>query len=155
MPQGTQISGEDGIVILKTMDGTVIGEVPCLTNWNIDSSAALNESSTKCMKSNGDGGSDSAGSWTKSRLESKSWTGSLEFFWQENQLIPASVQLDVTNVGDRLKLEVYPNDNVTGKVVYSGEAIIESAGTPSEVNGDIKQSVSFKGSGPLVKAVVV
>ena len=154
MPAGTQISGEDGIVTLKNVGGAVIGDVPCLTNFTIDASASLNERSTKCMKSNGDGGSGSSGGWTNSSVESKSWTVALDFYFQEDQLIPGSVKLDPTNVGDSLDLDLFPNDSTTGKVTYSGTAIIESVGTPVEVSGDTKVSVQLKGTGALTKSIV-
>eukprot|EP00112_Aurelia_sp_Birch-Aquarium-sp1_P006634 Seg17282.1 transcript_id=Seg17282.1/GoldUCD/mRNA.D3Y31 product="hypothetical protein" protein_id=Seg17282.1/GoldUCD/D3Y31 len=155
MPQGQQISGEDGIVLLKNKsDGTVIGEIPCLTNWTLTTSASLSERGTKCMKSNGDGGSDSSGGWTNSTVESRSWNVSLEFYFQDAQDIPASVKLDPTNVGDEVILELFPNDNATGKVMYSGTAIIETAPVTSAVADDMKVTAELKGSGELTKAVV-
>ncbi len=155
MPNGTQISGEDGIVNLRTTAGVDIGEVPCLESFSLEASAALSERGTKCMKSNDDGGSASDGGWTRNTVESKSWSGTLEFYWQEDQLIPAAVQLDQTNVGDEIEGQFFPNDNVAGKVVYSGKARIESVSTSQEANGDIKASVTLKGNGELLKAAVV
>lgn len=156
MPQGTQLSGEDGIIILKDpTDDSVIGEVPCLVQWTLDTTAEINERSTKCMKSNGDGGSALAGAWKRASVGDKSWSGSLTFYWQEDQLIPGSVKLDITNVGDKVKLELYPNDNADGKVVYTGEAFIESGSIAGDANGDDMQTtVQIKGDGELVTGVV-
>ena len=44
MPNGTQISGEDGIVNLKEANGGAdIGEVPCLESFSLEASAALSD----------------------------------------------------------------------------------------------------------------
>lgn len=154
MPAGSQISGEDGIINLKEVGGADIGEVPCLESWTLDASASLSERGTKCMKSNGDGGSGSAGGWQTNSVESKTWSGTLEFYYQEDALIPASERLDPTNIGDELEVELFPNDNVVGKVVYSGNARIENVSTSAEANGDVKVSVNIKGNGALTKALV-
>lgn len=155
MPAGQRITGEDGIILLKDSDGVVIGEVPCLMSFTIDTSASIAERNVTCMKSNGDGGSEVEKKWTELTLESKSWSGSLEFLWQEDQTIPASVALDATNVGDQLEVELYPNDNIADKVVYTGKARIESVSIPSTITEEIKQSVNIKGDGALTKALVV
>lgn len=155
MPAGTQISGEDGIVKLIDADTDIeIGEIPCLVSWTLEASASIASRSTRCMKSNGDGGSDTEASWDKNTVEGKSWNVSANFFWQENQSIPASLKLDPTNVGQKVKLELYPNDSDSGKVVYSGTAIIESVSDPSEVTGDVKCDVTLRGDGALATDTV-
>lgn len=154
MPQGTQISGEDGIIELLDDQGAVIGEIPCLKKWDLNVSANLSSRSTRCMLSNDDGGSDSSGGWEKSTLQSKSWEVSLEFFWQEDENIPASLQLDPTNVGDKLKVRLYPNKDSSGKISYQGDAFIQSAPITSDVDGDVMTTVSLKGTGGITKAAV-
>ncbi len=158
MPAGTQISGEDGIVnLLDPSDDSVIGEVPCLVSWTLNTTADVQEISTRCMKSNSDGGSDSAVGWSKKKVQGKTWNVSLTFFYQEDQLIPGSVQLDPTMIGERVKVQLYPNDDAIGKVVYEGTAIIASG----DVSGDIgstdgvQTTVPLEGDGELTKAVVV
>ena len=154
MPEGSQIAGEDGIITLKQPDGTIIGELPCLESWTLEASASLSQRGTRCMKSNGDGGSGSDGGWQSSTVESKSWTGTMEFYYQIDDEIPASEKLDVTNVGDIIGSDLFPNDNVTGRPVYSGEARIESVSVNSEATGDVKTSVSITGNGALLKSQV-
>lgn len=155
MPAGTQISGEDGIIELLDMNDTVIGEIPCLKKWDLNVSANFSSRSTRCMLSNGDGGSDSSGGWEKNSLQGKTWDVNLEFFWQEDAAIPASLKLDPTNVGDKLKVRLYPNKNEAGKLVYEGTALIATAPITSEVEGDVNANVSLKGDGELTKATVV
>lgn len=154
MPAGTQITGEDGIIAILDSGGTPIGEIPCLTAWTLESSAAVSSRSTKCMKSNDDGGSTSTLAWDKQTVEGKSWNVTAAFFWQEDQLIPAAVQLDPTKVGEKVQVKLYPHDEDTDAVVYSGTAVIESVSTPSEVNGDVRVDVTFRGDGTLTKALV-
>lgn len=155
MPAGSVIKGEDGIIVLKSSAGVLIGEVPCLTSWTLEASASLNERNNRCMKSNNDGGSGSANNWATQTLEGKSFSLDLEFFWQENQSIPGSVKLDPTNVGEKIQFELKPNNSTSGKVVYTGSAIIESVSVPSEVTGDITCSVNLVGDGELVKSAIV
>ena len=92
--------------------------------------------------------------WNESWTEGLSFSGSTEHRWQEGQDVGATGIADLDNVGDEVAFEVYPNGNAAGKVKYSGKAIIESVSVPSEVNGKIMQSLSFKGNGALTKSLV-
>lgn len=154
MPAGTQISGEDGIINLLDLEDVAIGEIPCLRSWSLEASASIAQRSVRCMKSNGDGGSDVEAAWDKNTVEGKSWSGNATFFWQENQSIPASLKLDPSNVGQKVKVELYPHDDASGKVIYSGTAIIESVSIPSEVAGDIQCEVTLRGDGALTQDTV-
>ena len=154
MPQGTVIRGEDGIILLKDTSGNVIGEVPCLKSFSIETGTSLNSRSTKCMRSNGDGGSGASSIWETSVIEGRNWSASLEFYWQQDDNIPAAVQLDPTNSGDVLSCEFFLNDNLAGRKVYAGKAFIETVSISTEVSGDIMCSVSLKGDGEFEKASV-
>lgn len=154
MPNGQIIKGEDGIILLKDESGTTIGEIPCLTSWTIEASASLSAQATRCMKSNGDGGSASAADWATQTVESKSFNISAEFNWQKDDQIPAGVALDPTKVGDKVTFELYPDDDTAGEVVYTGAARIESVSVPSEVNGNITQSATLQGDGALTRDTV-
>lgn len=156
MPAGQIITGEDGIINLKETGGTVIGEVPCLKSFSVETSADLSENNTKCMKSNDDGGSGSDGGWKNNRVSGKSWSATLEFAHQKEATnVPGAIALDLTNVGDELTCEFFPNDKTSGDDVYSGNAIIESVSQPQEVDGDIYVTVNVKGNGALTKSQVV
>lgn len=140
MPAGQVINGENGRV---TVQGSDTGEVPCLTSWILEGSASLNERNNRCMKSNDD---NAANQWSTQTLEGRGFSLELEFFWQEDEEIPASMQLDATNIGDVVDFELQPTD---GTVTYAGNAIIESVSIPSNVNGDITCSVTLQGNGAL------
>lgn len=141
MPEGEVIKGENGRIFIYGNDG---GEVPCLTSWTLEASASLNERNNRCMKSNED---NESSQWAEQTLEGRSFSIDLEFFWQENEDIIASSQLDATHIGVQIGFELYPNDD--GGRNYVGNAIIESVSTTSEVTGDITCSVTLQGTGPL------
>lgn len=152
MAAGQIIKGIDGIIEIN--DGSNTEEIPCLTNWTLEASASLNEESVSCMLSNGDGGSGEGGKWNESFVEGKSFSLSSEHYWQEDQAAGTTGIIDVTDVGKSVTFKLYPNTNAAGKVEYSGSAIVESVSVPSEANGKITQSVTFKGSGQLVKNII-
>lgn len=154
MPAGSVIKGVDGIIALLTTGDVAIGEVPHLKEWEISTSAATETIATKAMLSNDDGGSSVGGGWVENEVTDLSYSITMSFRWQENVSIPASVQLDPTNVGDKIKFNLYPNTDASGKIEYSGTAIITSAGVPSTVNGEIGHTVTLTGTGALVKATV-
>lgn len=141
------ISGADGIIEVAS------NEVPCLREWTLQTSANINTEQTKCMKSNGDGGSTSSGGWDAATLTSKAWTGEFTFFWQETDE-GASPDLDLTDVGKSIAIKVYPHLSTSGKVEYSGTGIIANVSLPSNVDGNIQQTVSVTGDGALVRALV-
>lgn len=154
MPAGEIIRGIDGIMKILDTSDVEIGEIPCLLNWEISASATTRTINTKCMLSNSDGGSAASGGWDATETDSKGYTMSSNHRWQEDQTIPTQAAVDVDDVGTKIKFEVYPNTAATGKVIYSGTAIITSVSVPSEVNGEISQTVNFTGDGALVKALV-
>lgn len=87
--------------------------------------------------------------WTARRAISRSWSGSVEFEWQESQSIPASLQVDPSKVGQTIQVKFYPHDDASGRVVYSGIARIAGVSQPAEVDGNLMASVDFTGNGAL------
>jgi len=154
MPAGEIIRGVDGILEITDPAGPTTEEVPCLTSWTLEASASINDEQTTCMLSNGDGGSASGGQWNEAYLEGKSFSVSSEHMWQEDQTVGTTAILDVTDVGKSITFKLYPNTNAVGQIEYSGSAIVESVSVPSEANGKITQSVTYKGTGALTKTVI-
>jgi len=151
---GSKISGIDGIIELRDEAGTVIGEIPMLESWTLESSVSLNTDEGVVMLSNGDGGSSSNNNWSKSDIGVKSWSLSSEHYWQEDDAVETTGVADATQVGFRAFVNLYPNTSDTGKVRYSGEVILESVSVPSEASGKIKQSLTFKGDGELAREII-
>jgi|DEB0MinimDraft_6_1074348.scaffolds.fasta_scaffold68568_2 hypothetical protein len=145
----TQIlSGEDGII---EIDGN---EVPCLREWTLQATANINSESTKCMLSNGDGGSTTTGGWEQATLTSKNWNATFTFFWQETAE-GAAPDLSIVDVGKSVAVKLYPNKSTTGKKEYSGNALITDVSIPSNVDNKITQTVTVTGDGDLAEAAVV
>ena len=157
MANGRIIRGIDGILSLTTATNSatpgVTEEIPCLQSWTLETSASVTEENATCMASNGDGGSDVGGAWNETWVEGRSFSLSSEHFWQSDQAAGATAIVDVDRVGEEMTFKLYPNGNATGAVVYEGKAHIESISTPSEVNGKIMQSLSYKGNGALTKSI--
>lgn len=152
MAAGQKIRGKDGIIEM-TIDATT-EEIPCLTGWTLDVSASLNEDSTACMLSNGDGGTDAGGEWSDSEIESKSWTLSAEFLWQKDDTVGTTGIIDATDVGASGGVKLYPDKKTgAGHREYSGNVILESVSVTSETSSTITASATFKGTGALTKAV--
>lgn len=122
------IDGEFPDVILSDQDGTLAGGV--------------------------DGAATQGGPWQNGRAVSRSWSGSVEFEWQESQLIPAALQVDPSKVGETIQVKFYPHDSTSGRVVYSGKARIASASVPSEVEGVIRSTIEFTGNSTLTRSLV-
>lgn len=145
----TQIlTGEDGIIEVDS------NEVPCLREWTLQTTANISTQQTKCMKSNGDGGSTSSGAWEDAILTSKSWSLELTFFWQETAE-GAAPSLDPIDVGKSAAVKLYPHLSTSGKVEWSGTGLISNVSVPSTVDGKITQTVSLTGNGALTRATVV
>lgn len=97
------------------------------------------------------GSDDSFQNWSTQTLEGKSFTLDLEFFWQEDEAIPASSRIDIDHIGTSISFILYPYSEA---VSYVGTAIIESVSTNGEVNGDVNCSVTLKGVGAVQKVEV-
>jgi hypothetical protein len=154
MAAGQKIKGKDGIIEM-TVDATT-EEIPCLTSWTLDVQATINEDTTSCMLSNGDGGSAVGGDWTESEVESKNWSLSAEHVWQKDDTVGTTGMLDATDVGAKCSAVLYPNNKTgAGNRTYSGDMILESVSITSETASTITTSSTFKGTGALTKGVTV
>lgn len=87
-----------------------------------------------------------------------SWSGSTEALLAN---LPA---LDTTHVtyDDILakmlagtEIDVDFTTDVTGDIIYTGKAYIDSASMTADTEGAVKVSISIKGNGNVVKAIVV
>jgi len=154
MPAGERIRGIDGVIEILNEASASQGEIPCLSSWELSIAAATQTVPTLCMLSNSDGGSAAAGGWDRNYLESKSWSLTAEFAWQEDDTAGAAAALDPIDVGSRVQTLLYPNTKDVGKVEYRGFAIITDIGVPSEASGEVRQTISFTGDDDLSRALV-
>ena len=153
MAAGEKIKGKDGIIEMTV--GGVTEEIACLTSWTLDVGTSITTDSTSCMLSNGDGGTGSEGGWDTSELESKNWSVTAEHFWQKDDLVGMTAELDATDAGSTGTIKLYPNTKVAGSREYSGSVILESVSITSETSTTITASLTLKGTGALAKAVTV
>lgn len=152
MPAGERITGKEGIIELT--QGATVEEIPCLTEWNLQTEVNIEDLEAVCMASNGDGGAAGGPSWNKKSVGGKSFQFTTNHRWQEDQAVGTTAIAGPTNVGDEVTFKLYPNGNAAGKRVLSGSAIIQSVGVPSTANGELTQEMTFIGNGALDDSAV-
>lgn len=81
------------------------------------------------------------------------WTLSVDFFWNG-----ASAKNDATLFaligGGATAIELYPEGNASGKIKYSGNAILTGMSPAVPVGGMVTMSATFQGKGTLSRATV-
>lgn len=75
----------------------------------------------------------------------KSWSGSLNAFWDETD----TNGQEALGVGDSVTLNLYPEGATTGDQYATGTALITSVGVAVPTNGMITRSIGFQGTGVL------
>lgn len=89
-------------------------------------------------------------SWRKNHPTIKSWSGSLDAFWDESN---DSGQNKLT-AGNVVTLNLYPSNDEIGSPYYSGRVIITSLAFKAAFDGLVEASFSFTGTDALVQAIV-
>lgn len=88
--------------------------------------------------------------WRKTQSTIKSWSGSMEAFWDEED---RNGQGKLT-AGKTVTLNLYPQGNEEGSNYFTGNVIITSIGYSASFDGLVEASFSFTGTGPLEQKIV-
>ena len=124
-------SGKNGIV---KVDSTIVAS---LTGWTLDEDADTVQET--------EAGSD----WKSTEVTYKGWSGSIDMNWRISTADGHAIRS-----GDTVALELYMDDDATGKTYYSGNVVIGqmSVGVPHD--GLKTRRYAFTGDGALAEATV-
>lgn len=104
-----------------------------IRSYSISTSADLAEDTTM-----GD-------AWRTHKTTLKSWSGSLDCFWDETDTTGQGAMTEGTEV----TLSVYPEGASTGDKYYTGTAIITGLTINASFDGLVEASFTFQGTGSL------
>ena len=128
-------TGSEGLVKLVDEDGDTVGE---LTSWTLSASAETIDATIL----------SSAAKVTKAGT--KSYTGSVEMFWDEGDTAQTSIA-----EGAELVFVFLPEGvDVTGDVMWSVTGIVDSLKFGAAVDGLVTASASFQSNGALTRSTV-
>lgn len=88
--------------------------------------------------------------WRKNQATIKSWSGSLESYWDEED---KNGQGKLA-AGKTVMLNLYPEGNELESSYFTGNAIITSIGYSASFDGLVEASFSFTGTGALEQKIV-
>lgn len=88
--------------------------------------------------------------WRKNQATIKSWSGSLDGFWDETD---TTGQGELT-AGATVTLNLYPEGDEEGAVYWSGDAIVTSISYSASFDGLVEVTFSFTGNGALSEQTV-
>lgn len=88
--------------------------------------------------------------WRKNQATIKSWSGSLDAFWDESD----TTGQGALSVGSTVTLNLYPEGNSTGATYWSGQAIVTSISYSGSFDGIVEATFSFTGTGALATQTV-
>ena len=128
-------TGSEGLVKLTSTSGDTVGE---LTSWTLSASAEVIDatilsSAAKVTKAGG-----------------KSYTGSVEMFWDEGDTAQTSIQ-----EGAELAFVFLPEGgDVSGDISWTVTGIVDSLEFGAAVDGMVTASASFASNGALTRGTV-
>src|SRR5690349_6075039 len=83
--------------------------------------------------------------WRKSQATIKSWSGSIEAFWDE-----ADTQgQEALRLGTSVQLRLYPEGTGDEKSCFGGTAIVTGISRQASFDGLVESSFTFQGNGAL------
>jgi len=88
--------------------------------------------------------------WRKNQATIKSWSGSLDGFWDETD---TTGQGELT-AGATVTLNLYPEGDDTGATYWSGDAIVTSISYSASFDGLVEVTFSSTGNGALREQTV-
>lgn len=124
--------GSEGTVKIGTDDLTAE-----LKSWSLSQSAnTIDDSSI-------------SDEWMTKKTGQKSWSGSVETFWDETDAAQTAL-----TVGAEVTLNMYPEGSTSGDTFWSGSAIVVSIENSGAIDGMVEASFSFEGNGILTEDTV-
>ena len=90
-------------------------------------------------------------SWRTHKATLKSWTASVDVFWDETD----TTGQGALNVGTEVTLNLYPEGSTTGDVYFTGTGIITGKTVSASYDGMVESSISVQGTGALTQSTAV
>ncbi|BFD46370.1 MULTISPECIES: phage tail tube protein [unclassified Candidatus Tisiphia] len=122
-------AGSEGIVRIGT---TQVAEVK---SWSLEEVCDTVDASTIGTE------------WRKSQATIKSWSGSIEAFWDEAD---TEGQGKLT-IGATVQLSLYPKGENEEKIYFTGIAIVTGISRQASFDGLVESSFTFQGNGKLLE----
>lgn len=88
--------------------------------------------------------------WRSYKPTLKSWSGSVEAQWDDAD----TTGQGALSVGAEVALKLYPDDDATGDVEFSGNAIVTGISRSVTFDGITSVSFTFQGNGALAQSVL-
>ena len=90
-------------------------------------------------------------SWRTHKATLKSWTASVDVFWDETD----TTGQGALNVGTEVTLNLYPEGSTTGDVYFTGTGIVTGKTVSASYDGMVESSISVQGTGALTQSTTV
>lgn len=90
-------------------------------------------------------------SWRTHKATLKSWTASVDVFWDETD----TTGQGALNVGTEVTLNLYPEGSTTGDVYFTGTGIVTGKTVSASYDGMVESSISVQGTGALTQSTSV
>ena len=90
-------------------------------------------------------------SWRTHKATLKSWTASVDVFWDETDTTGQGALV----VGAEVTLNLYPEGSTTGDVYFTGTGIITGVTVSASYDGMVESSISVQGTGALTQSTAV
>lgn len=90
-------------------------------------------------------------SWRTHKATLKSWTASVDVFWDETD----TTGQGALNVGTEVTLNLYPEGSTTGDVYFTGTGIVTGKTVSANYDGMVESSISVQGTGALTQSTSV
>ena len=90
-------------------------------------------------------------SWRTHKATLKSWTASVDVFWDETD----TTGQGALNVGTEVTLNLYPEGSTTGDAYFTGTGIITGKTVSASYDGMVESSISVQGTGALTQSTAV
>ncbi len=90
-------------------------------------------------------------SWRTHKPTLKSWTASVDVFWDETDTTGQGALV----VGAEVTLNLYPEGSTTGDVYFTGTGIITGKTVSASYDGMVESSISVQGTGALTQSTAV
>lgn len=90
-------------------------------------------------------------SWRTHKPTLKSWTASVDVFWDETD----TTGQGGLSVGAEVTLNLYPEGSTTGDVYFTGTGIVTGKTVSASYDGMVESSISVQGTGALTQSTTV
>lgn len=90
-------------------------------------------------------------SWRTHKATLKSWTASVDVFWDETDTTGQGALV----VGAEVTLNLYPEGSTAGDVYFTGTGIVTGKTVSTSYDGMVESSISVQGTGALTQSTAV